>query len=85
MAEGQYLGSVDAVVDVAVVLQLLIGHGLHVAAIHPGLHQAVGVLTEARVHLHQPVGHVVRVARGVVAVGLQYAQVPQKPWRTEGG
>lgn len=85
MAEGQYLGSVDAVVDVAVVLQLLVGHGLHIVTIHPRLHQAVGVLTEARVHLHQPVGHVVRVTRRVVGVGLQYTQVPQKPWGTEGG
>lgn len=69
----------DSVVYVAVELELLIGHVLDTAAIHSGLDQAVGVLTETRVHLHKPVSHVVWVTCGVVGVSLQHTQVSQKP------
>lgn len=68
----------DSVHDLTVVLKLLLGQTLDVVVIDSRLDQAVGVLTEMRVHLSQPVGHVVRIAGGVVGIGLQHAQVSQK-------
>lgn len=61
-----------------VVLKLLLGQALDVVVINSRLDQAVGILTEMRVHLSQPVGHIVRITGGVVCVGLQHAQVSQK-------
>lgn len=80
-AAGQYFCSVDSVCYLTVVLKLLLGQALDVVVINSGLDQAVGVLAEVRVHLDQPVGHVMRIAGGVVCVGLQHAQVSQKPCR----
>lgn len=60
-------------------LKLLLSQALDVVVINSRLNQAVGILTEMRVHLGEPVGHIVWVTHGVVCVCLQHTQVPQKP------
>lgn len=69
----------EAGVDVAVLLQLLLRHPVQEVAVDAAGEQVVGVLPEFGVDAPQPVGQVAAVTGGVVGEGLELRQLPEEP------
>lgn len=69
----------EARVDVAVLLQLLLRHPVQEVAVDAARQQVVGVLAKLGVDAAQPVSQVAAVAGGIVCEGLQLCELPEKP------
>lgn len=74
--------AVEAHIDAAVLLQLLLCHTVQEVAVDATSHQVVRVLAELGVNAAQPVSQVTAIAGGVICICLQLCQLPEKPGKS---